>query len=112
MKNINFKGNEVGIQFSSCEFKDYWKKVAEKYDKTYNIIEDGKVNLTVLNTNLAITKLYRYYYKNSKNKTVYVIEQSEASGDDVFFTFYLSYERIENEDVKELIETVDKCFNF
>lgn len=112
MENIKFKGNEVGIQFSSYEFKEYWKKVSEKYDKTYNIIEDGEVNMTVLNTNFARTSLYRYYYKNSENKTVYVIEQSEALGDDVFFTFYLSYKRIENEDVKELIETVDKCFNF
>ena len=112
MKNINFKGNEVGIAFSSYEFKDYWKKVSEKYDKTYNIVEDGKIDLTVLNTNFARTNLYRYYYKNSENKTVYVIEQSEALGDEVDFTFYLSYKKIEDEDVIELIETVDKCFNF
>lgn len=112
MKNINFKGNEVGIAFSSYEFKDYLKKVSEKNDKTYNIVEDGEVNLTVLNTNFARTNLYRYYYKNSENKTVYVIEQSEALGDEVDFTFYLSYKKIEDEDVKELIETVDKHFDF
>lgn len=112
MEIINFKGNEVGIAFSSYDFKDYWKKVAEKYDKTYNIIEDGEVNLTVLNTNFARTSLYRYYYKNSENKTVYVIEQSEALGDEVDFTFYFSYEKIKDEDVKELIETVDKHFDF
>ena len=112
MKSINFKGNEVEIRFSSLEFKEYWQKVAEKYDKTYDIIEDGEVNLTVLNTNFARTSLYRYYYKNSENKTVYVIEQSEALGDELDFTFYLSYEKIKDEDVKELIETVDKHFEF
>lgn len=112
MKNIDFKGNEVGIAFSSYEFKDYLKKASKKNGKTYNIIEDGEVDLTILNTNLTSTKLYRYYYKNSKNKTVYVIEQSDASGDDVSFTFYLSYKKVEDTDVKELIETVDKNFNF
>ena len=112
MKNIKFKGNEVGIAFSSYEFKDYLKKVSEKNGKTYNIVEDGEINLAVLNTNFARTNLYRYYYKNSENKTVYVIEQSEGIGDEVDFTFYFSYEKIKDEDIADLIETADKNFEF
>lgn len=112
MKNINFKGNEIRIGFSTCEFKDefkdYWKKASEKYDKTYDIVEDGEVDLTILNADFSTTRLYRYHFKNSKNKIVYVIQQSDASGDDVYFTFYFSYQKIKDEDIAELIETVDK----
>lgn len=111
MKNINFKGIKVDIKITEVDFKEFMKRVGEKNNIVYDVVEDGDINLTILNMNFDITRLFRYHYKNSQNKTIYVIQESEAAGDDVTFVFYLSDKKIEDKDVKELLEDVDKYFN-
>lgn len=111
MKNIDFKGIEVGIKITDIDFKNFMKKVGEKNNIKYDITEDGSIDLTILNINMNITRLFRYHYKNSKNETIYVIQESEAAGDDVTFVFYLTNKKIEDKDVKDLLEAVEKHFN-
>ena len=103
MKNIDFKGIEVGIKITDIDFKNFMKKAGEKNNIKYDITEDGSIDLTILNMNMNITRLFRYHYKNSKNETIYVIQESEASGDDVTFVFYLTNKKIEDKDVKDLL---------
>ena len=108
MKNIEFKGIEVSIKIEDEDFENYMKKMGEKRNTQYNIIKDGDIDVNIFNMNLNITTLSKYHYQNSKNETIYVIQQADAQGDDVCFTFYLSDKEIKDNDVIDLINTFDK----
>lgn len=108
METINFKGNEIDIKCSDIEFVKFMEKVGEKHNKKYEIVEDEEIDLTVFNLNFTRTILKRYYYKNSKNETIYVIQDAIVDVDDVSYTFYFSTKKIENVDVKELLQYVDE----
>lgn len=108
METINFKGNEIDIKCSDIEFVKFMEKVGEKYNKKYEVFEDEEINLTVFNLNLTRTNLRRYYYKNSKNETIYVIQDAIVDVDDVSYTFYFSTKKIEDLDVKELLQYIDE----
>lgn len=111
MDNIKFKGIDVSIKITELDFKKYMKKIEEKRNTKYDVIKDGDIDLTILNTNLSTTTLTRYHYKNSKGETIFVIEQADAQGDDVTFTFYLSDKKIADDDVTNLIKTFDDIVN-
>ena len=111
MDNIKFKGIDVSIKITEFDFKKYMKKIEEKRNTKYDVIKDGDIDLTIFNTNLSTTTLTRYHYKNSKEETIFVIEQADAQGDDVICTFYLSDKEIKDNDVCELIDTFDNMFN-
>lgn len=108
METINFKGYEIDIKYSDIEFVKFMEKVGEKHNKKYEIFEDEEIDLTVFNLNLTRTILRRYYYKNSKNETIYVVQDAIVDGDDVSYTFYFCTKKIEDIDIKELLQYVDE----
>ena len=110
MDSIKFKGIDVSIKITDDNFEQYMKKMGEKRNTEYNIIKDGDIDVDRFNINLSRTTLTRYHYKNSKNETIYVIEQADAQGDDVTFTFYLSNKEIKDNDIVDLVETFDNMF--
>lgn len=107
MDKIKFKEIDVFVKIASVDFEEFMKKVEEKQNIKYDVIKDESIHLTVLNTDLNVTRLTRYHYKNSKNETIYVIQQSDAQCDDITFTFYLSNKKIEDSDVANLIDSFD-----
>lgn len=107
MDTIKFNEIDVFIKIASVDFEEFMKKVGEKENKKYDVIKDEDIDLTVLNTDLSITKLTRFHYENSKKETIYVIQQSDAQCDDITFTFYLSNKKIEDSDVANLIDSFD-----
>lgn len=111
MDKIKFNEIDVFVKIVSVNFEQFMKKVEEKQNTKYNVIKDEDIDLTVLNTDLSITRLTRYHYKNSKNETIYVIQQSDAQVDDITFTFYLSNKKIEDNDVANLIDTFDNMMH-
>lgn len=110
MDSIKFKGIDVSIKITDDNFEQYMKKMGEKRNTEYNINKDGDIDVDIFNINLSITTLTRYHYKNSKNETIYVIEQADAQGDDITFTFYLSNKEIKDNDIVDLVETFDNMF--